>query len=204
MGATSVRVAVVDLDADRPDVVVVHRWAHAPELRSDGSLRWRWSELMENVRTGLDRARELGPLASIGVDGWAVDYGLLGHDGRLLSDPHSYRSPRTRAWRDVARSLGEAELYRRTGIQLLQINTIFQLAAHDGDELARAHRLVMLPELVVYELTGAWTAERSNAGTTGLLDVDTGGWAPDLVEAIGVNPRILPAPETAGRTLGEH
>jgi rhamnulokinase len=204
MGATSVRVAVVDLDADRPDVVVVHRWAHAPELRSDGSLRWRWDELMENVRTGLDRARELGPLASIGVDGWAVDYGLLGRDGRLLSDPHSYRSPRTRAWRDVARSLGEAELYRRTGIQLLQINTIFQLAAHDGDELARAQRLVMLPELVAYELTGAWTAERSNAGTTGLLDVDTGGWAPDLVEAIGVDPRILPAPETAGRTLGEH
>jgi rhamnulokinase len=204
MGATSVRVAVVDLDADRPEVVVVHRWPHAPKPRRDGSLRWQWSELMDNVRLGLDRARELGPLASIGIDGWAVDYGLLGHDGRLLSDPHSYRSPRTHGWRDVARALGEVELYRRTGIQLIPINTIFQLAAHDRDELTSAHRLVMLPELVAYELTGAWTGERSNAGTTGLLDVESGDWARDLVEAIGVDPQILPPPALAGRMLGEH
>ena len=204
MGATSVRVAVVDLDADRPEVVIVHRWPHAPEPRPDGSLRWRWGELTDNVRLGLDRARGLGPLASIGIDGWAVDYGLLRRDGRLVADPHSYRSRRTHAWRAVARSLGEAELYRRTGIQLIPINTIFQLAAHDRDELAEAHRLVMLPELVAYELTGEWTGERSNAGTTGLLDVDTGDWAGDLVDAIGVDPGILPRPEIAGRKLGEH
>ena len=84
MGATSVRVAVVDLDAERPEVVVVHRWFHGPDARPDGSLRWRWGELLDNVRIGLDRAREPGPLASIGVDGWAVDYGLLGEDGKLL------------------------------------------------------------------------------------------------------------------------
>jgi rhamnulokinase len=204
MGATSVRVAVVELGADRPEVDVVHRWFHEPTTRSDGSLRWRWGELLDSVRLGLERAREAGPLASIGVDGWAVDYGLLGGDGRLLSDPHSYRSPRTEGWRDVARSIGEADLYRRTGIQLLPINTIFQLAAHERDELARAHRLVMLPELVAYELTGEAACERSNAGTTGLVDVGTGDWATDLVEAIGVDPRILATPETPGRLLGEH
>jgi rhamnulokinase len=204
MGATSVRVAVVDLDADRPEVVVVHRWLHGPETRPDGSLRWRWHELLDNVRLGLDRALESGPLASIGIDGWAVDYGLLGEDGRLLSDPHCYRSPRTESWRDVARSLGEVELYRRTGIQLIPINTIFQLASHNRDELAKARRLVMLPELVAYELTGEPTSERSNAGTTGLLDVGTGEWATDLVEAIGVDPRILSPPEPAGRRLGVH
>jgi rhamnulokinase len=204
MGATSVRVAVVDLNANEPEVVVVHRWFHGPDPRPDGSLRWRWRELLDNVRLGLDRARESGPLASIGIDGWAVDYGLLGEDGRLLSDPHSYRSPRTEGWRDVVRSLGEVELYRRTGIQLIPINTIFQLASHDTDELRRADRLVMLPELVGYELTGAAASERSNAGTTGLLDVATSQWAADLVEAIGVDPRILPRPEPAGRRLGEH
>jgi rhamnulokinase len=204
MGATSVRVAVVDLDADRPEVAVVHRWLHGPETRPDGSLRWRWRELLDNVRLGLDMALESGPLTSIGIDGWAVDYGLLGEDGRLLSDPHCYRSPRTESWRDVARSLGEVELYRRTGIQLIPINTIFQLASHDTDELARARRLVMLPELVAYELTGEPTSERSNAGTTGLLDVGTGEWATDLVEAIGVDPRILSPPEAAGRRLGVH
>ena len=156
------------------------------------------------MRLGLQQARASGPLASIGVDGWAVDYGLLDEDGVLLSDPHSYRSPRTEGWRDVARSIGEPELYRRTGIQLMPINTIFQLAAHDRDELARARELVMLPELVAYELTGEVAGERSNAGTTGLLDIATGRWADDLATAIGVDPQILPTPEAAGRLLGEH
>ena len=204
MGATSVRVAVVDLNADAPRVEVVHRWQHGPETRPDGSVRWRWRELLANVQVGLDRVLDTGPIASIGVDGWAVDYGLLDEQGRLLSDPHSYRSPRTERWRDVARLLGEAELYRRTGIQLLPINTIFQLAAHDRGELDRAAQLLMLPELVAYELTGQAVGERSNAGTTGLIDVATGAWAVDLAEAVGVAPSILPAIEPAGRLLGEH
>jgi rhamnulokinase len=204
MGATSVRVAVVDLDAEVPHVDVIHRWLHGPESRPDGSVRWRWRDLLENVRLGLDRALASGPLASIGIDGWAVDYGLLGRDGQLLSDPHSYRSSRTNGWLEVARSLGEAELYRRTGIQLMPINTIFQLAAHDRDELRNAWRLVMLPELVAYELTGDVASERSNAGTTGLLDLSTGDWATDLAEAIGVDPQILPSPQPAGRKLGEY
>ena len=204
MGATSVRVAVVELEAEVPRLEIVHRWQHGPEARPDGSVRWRWPELLENVRLGLDRALETGRVDSIGVDGWAVDYGLLDEEGRLLSDPHSYRSTRTDGWRAVARSLGEAELYRRTGVQLMPINTIFQLAAHDRTELERAARLLMLPELVAYELTGAAVGERSNAGTTGLLDVATGSWANDLAEAVGVSPAILPAVEPAGRLLGEH
>jgi rhamnulokinase len=86
----------------------------------------------------------------------------------------------------------------------MPINTIFQLAAHDRSELERAARLLMLPELVAYELTGAAAGERSNAGTTGLLDVATGSWAGDLAEAVGVPLAILPAVEPAGRLLGEH
>jgi rhamnulokinase len=204
MGATSVRVAIVDVEAERPKVEIVHRWFHGPDSRPDGSVRWRWRELVDNVRAGLDAAIAGGLLASIGVDGWGVDYGLLGEDARLLSDPHSYRSPRTNGWRDVARELGESELYRRTGVQLMQINTVFQLAAHDRDELERASRLVMLPELVAYELTEAATSERSNAGTTGLLDAATGEWASELLEAVGVDPAIMPSPEQAGRRLGEY
>jgi rhamnulokinase len=161
-------------------------------------MRWRWRELVENVRIGLDRARALGPLASIGIDGWAVDYGLVDEHGLLLSDPHSYRSPRTEGWRSVAHSLGERELYRRTGIQLMPINTIFQPAAHDREELARAERLVMLPELVAHELTGAAVGERTNAGTTGLLDVATGDWSSDFTVAIG-RSSILPPLEPVGR-----
>lgn len=204
MGATSVRVAVVELEAEAPRLEIVHRWQHGPETCPDGSVRWRWPELLKNVRLGLDHALEKGPIASIGIDGWAVDYGLLDEQGRLLSDPHSYRSTRTDGWRAVARSLGEADLYRRTGVQLMPINTIFQLAAHDRTELERAARLLMLPELVAYELTGAAVSERSNAGTTGLLEVATGAWANDLAEAVGVSSSILPVVRPAGQFLGEH
>jgi rhamnulokinase len=204
MGATSIRVAVVDLAVDAPDVEVVHRWAHGPDSRPDGSVRWRWTELVENVRRGLDRALDDGPLESIGIDGWAVDYGLLGDDGRLLSDPHSYRSGRTASWRSVAQELGDATLYRRTGVQLMPINTIFQLAAHDRAEVRRARRLLMLPELVAYELTGAEVAERTNAGTTGLLDIVTGTWATELITAVGVDPALFPPVERAGRILGRY
>ena len=126
MGATSVRVAVIDLDAESPEIEVVHRWFHGPDTRPDGSVRWRWQELLDNVRLGLASARDAGPLTSIGIDGWAVDYGLLDEHKLLLSDPHSYRSPRTANWRDVVHTVGEVELYRRTGIQLMPINTIFQ------------------------------------------------------------------------------
>jgi rhamnulokinase len=204
MGATSVRVAVVDLDAGAPRIEIVHRWRHGPETRPDGSTRWRWGELLENVRLGLERVLQTGPVASIGVDGWGVDYGLLDEQGRLLSDPHSYRSPRTGRWRDVARLLGEGELYRRTGVQLMPINTIFQLAAHDRAELDRAARLLMLPELLAYELTGEAVGERTNAGTTGLLDVATGTWAGDLAAAVGIPAAILPTVEPAGRMLGRY
>ena len=199
MGATSVRVTVVDLDVDRPEVVVVHRWFHGPEPRPDGSVRWRWSELLDNVRVGLERARESGPLASIGIDGWAVDYGLLGDDGRLLSDPHSYRSPRTRRLAG-GRPLRSA---RRTctggpgSSSCRSTRSSSSPRTMPTNSPGRAG-CVMLPELVAYELTGEVVSERSNAGTTGLLDVTTGEWAADLVEAIGVDPRILPRPE-AGR-----
>jgi rhamnulokinase len=77
MGATSVRVAVVELEVEAPRLEIVHRWPHGPETRPDGSVRWRWPELLENVRLGLDRVLETGPVHSIGVDGWAIDYGLL-------------------------------------------------------------------------------------------------------------------------------
>ena len=204
MGATSVRVAVVDLDAETPEIEVVHRWFHGPETRPDGSVRWRWGELIDNVRLGLERARSqarwLRSASTAGPSTTACSTKTSG----CSRIPHSYRSPRTARWRDVVDALGEPELYRRTGIQLMPINTIFQLAAHDRAELARARHLVMLPELVAHELTGAVAAERSNAGTTGLLDLATDDWAADLCAAVGVDPAILPPPEAGGRLLGEY
>src|SRR5258708_6182740 len=91
-GATSVRVAAVDLDAHPISCEVVLREAHEPVRGDDGSLRWDWSRLVEAAVEGIVRA---GPVASIGIDTWGVDYGLVGRDGNLLSAPYSYRDART-------------------------------------------------------------------------------------------------------------
>jgi rhamnulokinase len=202
LGATSARVAVVD--SEQPEVVdVVLRCAHQPVHHDDGTLRWDWDGLVAEVERGLARALDAGPLDSIGVDTWGVDYGLLDSDGGLVAAPVCYRDPRTDGWRAVAHRLGEKRLYEETGLQLMGINTIFQLAAHDRAELARADRLLMLPELLVHHLTGAATAEVTSAGTTGLVSLHTGTWDAELLDEIDVPASLFAPIATAGGRVGE-
>jgi rhamnulokinase len=205
-GATSIRVCRVDLE-DRPVVAhVVHRHPHAPIRHPDGSLRWDWDRLVAEMHRGLERALEDGPVASIGVDTWGVDYGLLDEQGELVAPPFCYRDERTRDWREVVARIGERRLYELAGLQLMPINSIFQLAAHDAGERARARSLLMLPELVVRDLCGVALAEASSAGTTGLVDVNAGSWSEELLDAIDADPawfhEICPAGTVAGSWRG--
>jgi rhamnulokinase len=202
LGATSVRVVAVDLGAPEPDAQVLHRWPHQPVRHQDGSLRWDWHGILREVERGLELGLAAGPVASIGVDGWGVDYGLLDGRGALLSPPYCYRDERTEDWRTTAERIGSDHLYDVTGIQLLGLNTIFQLAAHDRSERRRAARLLLLPDLVVRMLTGFEGAERSNASTTALLDARTGAWSDELLEAVGLDPALLPPIVPAGRAVG--
>jgi rhamnulokinase len=202
LGATSVRVVAVDLDAPEPAARVLHRWRHLPIRHPDGSLRWDWRGILREVERGLELGLATGPVASIGVDGWGVDYGLLDDRGALLSPPYCYRDERTEGWRTTAERIGAEHLYAVTGIQLLHLNTIFQLAAHDRSELRRAAGLLLLPDLVVRTLTGFEGAERSNASTTALLDARTGDWSAELLEVVGLAPALLPPIVPAGRAVG--
>jgi rhamnulokinase len=202
LGATSVRVVAVDLSGDEPQFEVVHRWRHGPVEHRDGTLRWDWEGIVHEIRHGLDTALDEGGADSVGIDGWGVDYGLLDSDGRLLSPPFSYRDDRTDQWEKTADRVGRDELYTTTGIQLMPINTVFQLDAHLGEELERAERLLLLPDLLAYELTGYVGAELSNASTTALLDPRTGTWSEPLIHALGLDAGLFPpitrAPEQVG------
>jgi rhamnulokinase len=202
LGATSVRVVAVDLGAPEPAAQVLHRWRHQPIRQRDGSLRWDWHGILGEVERGLEAGLAAGPVASIGVDGWGVDYALLDGRGALLSPPHCYRDDRTSGWRATAERVGAERLYAITGIQLLPFNTIFQLAAHDRSELSRAAGLLLLPDLLVRVLTGFEGAERSNASTTALLDAHTGAWSAELLEAVGLDPALLPPIVPAGLAVG--
>ncbi|HUQ40647.1 MAG TPA: FGGY-family carbohydrate kinase [Acidimicrobiales bacterium] len=204
LGATSARVAVVELDGPDPlDVEVVHRYPHAPVRDGGGNLRWEWDRLVAEVERGLQRAQASGPLDSIGIDTWGVDYGLLDAGGTLVAPPFSYRDARTEGWGDVVGRIGAERLYETTGIQLMAINTLFQLAAHDRAELDRAARIVMLPELLVHALTGRVHGERTSAGTSALVDLATGTWEPGLLDAVGVDAALLPPIAAAGTPAGE-
>lgn len=202
-GATSVRVCRVDLDAEVLTPEVVHRVPHAPVADAAGHLRWDWPLITAAVEEGLTRCLAAGPLACIGIDTWAVDYGLLGEDGQLLSAPYSYRDHRTDDYLRIVDEFGAREMYARNGLQLQPFNTIFQLARHDRTELSRARRLLWLPELLVHHLTGVAATERTSAGCSGLVDLATGGWSPELLEVAGVDAELLGAIEPAARLVGE-
>ena len=202
LGATSVRVAAVDMSAAQPSVEILHRWEHSPIRVADGSLRWDWPRIVSEVEAGLEHGLATGEVASIGVDGWGIDYGLIDGTGRLVDLPFSYRDSRTEGWQSTAERIGLERLYERTGVQMMAINTIFQLAVHDPGELARASRILLLPDLLVHHLTGQVAAERSNVSTTALMDIRTGEWAADLVADLSLDPSLFPPVVGAGTAAG--
>ena len=201
-GATSVRVCRIDLAAPTLTAEVVHRIAHKPRRDAKGHLRWDWDAITRAVVDGLDRCLTLGPLASIGVDTWAVDYGLLDDADRLLSAPFCYRDGRTDGYRGIVDEFGAERMYAISGLQLQPFNSIFQLAVHDREELQRAGRLLWLPELIVHHLTGVAITERTSAGCSGLVDVTSGDWSQTLLDVAGVDRSLVGEIQTAGRVVG--
>lgn len=204
LGASSGRVIVGRVGAGGLELHEVHRFANRPVALPDG-LHWNVLGLYTEILDGLRAAHRLAPdLASIGVDSWAVDYGLIDGSGRLLGLPYHYRDHRTAD--GVARvdaALSRDDLYQRTGLQFLPLNTIYQLAAARGTaELEGAARMLLIPDLIGYWLTGMEVAERTNASTTGLFDLDRGDWARGLAELIGLPPSLFPPVADPGEQLG--
>ncbi|WP_405801454.1 rhamnulokinase family protein [Streptomyces sp. NBC_01506] len=185
------------------DLTEVHRFPNRP-VRLPGSLRWDVLALYQGVLDGLGRAARTYDVASIGIDSWAVDYGLLDADGQLLGNPHHYRDTRTegvgeRVWETVP----AAELYRITGLQHLPFNTVFQLAAACGSaQLASARTLLMIPDLVTHWLTGSVGVEATNASTTGLFDARAGDWSYELMERLGIDRSLFPPIRRPGDAAG--
>jgi rhamnulokinase len=206
LGATSGRVVVGRVGAGELRLEEVGRFANTP-VRLPSGLHWNVAGLYQGVLDGL-RAAGLAAgaagLASVGIDTWAVDYGLLDADGVLLGLPFHYRDPRTaRVAERVRDEAGARALYRANGLQHLPFNTVFQLAAAAGSaQLAAARTLLLIPDLLTYWLTGQVGAEVTNASTTGLLDAATGAWSRRIAELVGLDPALLPALREPGTRVG--
>jgi rhamnulokinase len=202
LGATSGRVMLGTVGRNELTLTPLARFANLPVRTTDG-LHWNILELYRNVLAGLTAAARQQPrLASVGIDSWAVDYGLLRGD-RLLGEPYHYRDGRTATGVDRTHALVSAdELYRTNGLQFLPFNTLYQLAAEDEGVLGAADSLLLIPDLLAFWLTGRRVAERSNASTTGLLDLATGDWNGALLGRLGLPPRLLAELVDAGTTIG--
>ncbi|SFK04173.1 rhamnulokinase [Streptosporangium canum] len=197
LGASSGRVMTARIDGGRVRLTEVHRFANRP-VRVGGTLHW---DILALHRGVLDGLREAGPVDSVGIDSWAVDYGLLDGAGRLIGNPVHYRDERTAGIMErVAAEVGADALYQAGGLQFLPFNTVYQLLAEP--DLDRAETLLMIPDLLTHWLTGSVGAEATNASTTGLYDVRTGGWARELTERLGLPARILPELRQPGAAAG--
>jgi len=206
LGAGSGRVIVGRVSGEGIELQEVHRFTHEVR-RIDGHERWDFARILAEVERGLALAgRAAGPgLRSVGVDGWGVDHGFLGVRGELLADPITYRDARTNGRLErLFERVPRRELYARTGIQCLPINTSVQLFAQveAGEWPAGATRMLMIPDLVHRHLCGSEASEETNASTTQLLGARSRRWDQELCAHLGIPREVLPPLVKAGTPLG--
>ncbi len=207
LGAESGRVILGCFDGQHLALEEVHRFANRPVF-IHGHRFWNLFSLWSDILDGLRKAKRIvGTLDSIGVDTWGVDYGLVDARGLLLGQPFQYRDHRTDGVQEeVYALLPRPVLYQRTGIQFLPFNTLFQLYAHEQmrpGELARSHRLLMIPDLLHNWLSGSFVGERTNATTTQCWNAMTSTWATDLLEHLQLPTTMLPPVVEPGTVLGK-
>jgi rhamnulokinase len=199
LGASGGRVIAGRVSGSGVELHEVSRFPNEP-VRAGGTLHWDILGLYRSVCSGLAAAASTFSLASVGIDTWGVDFGLLDAAGALVGNPVHYRDSRTDG---VTVPVSAETLYAVTGIQHLPINTIYQLAAAAGTPaLSAARTLLLIPDLLAYWLTGAVGAEVTNASTTGLLDVTTRTWAAGLIEQAGIPVGIFPPLRQPGDLIG--
>ncbi|WAJ32158.1 rhamnulokinase [Arthrobacter sp. FX8] len=205
IGASSGRVMLGRVSPDSGvSLETVHRFPNGV-VELDGGLRWDFDALFAEVLAGLRAAATAAAaqgetIASIGIDTWAVDYGLVNKAGELVAQPFSYRDDRSRAAvAPVHAKLDPARLYRTTGLQFLQFNTIYQLAAERNLAGLKA---LLIPDLIAFLLTGVRRTEATNASTTGLFDAVAGEWATDFFTALGLRKDLFPPLIQPGEPYG--
>lgn len=204
IGASGGRVMAGVVDGRSTTLHTVRRFPNGA-APSQGHLRWDLTGLFGEVQRGLSAlARHFPEVESIGIDTWAVDYGLLDADGRLLAEPISYRDSRTDSVIErVHDRVTQDQLYALNGLQYLPFNTLYQLVAEKESPLwDKGAHVVLLPDLIAYWLTGQLRTEATNASTTGLLDVSTGDWSPELLDLLDLPRHLLPEIEQPGEVRG--
>lgn len=204
-GASSGRAIIGTFDGNRIRLQEVHRFSNDPVIIGE-TMYWDTLRLFFEMKQGMLSAKQNGGFDSIGVDTWGVDFGLLDKYGNLIGNPVHYRDARNVGMSEKSFSmLGRDEFYGITGIQIMDINTAFQLLSikeKQPEILDATECMLFTPDLLNYFLTGEKKAEYSIASTSQLLDARRRCWSDKVIDALGLPKRIFPEIIPSGTTLG--
>jgi sugar (pentulose or hexulose) kinase len=208
LGASSGRTIVGTLDSGKLTLKEMNRFWNGPtEIR--GTLHWDFVHLLRNIKEGIALAKkEYGDdLVSMGIDTWGVDFGLFDSDGKLLRNPVNYRDSRTAGmFEKVFERVPKEEVFKQTGIQFMELNTLYQLMAlslEDSFQYRNAKKLLFSPDLLSYWLTGNMVAERSIASTSQFYNPVTKDWAYDLLDKLGIRTDLFADLVDPGTVIGD-
>ena len=204
-GASGGRAMCGTFDGDKISIEELHRFSNDPVILN-GSMYWDVLRLFFEIKQGLIKAKKCGKIESIGIDTWGVDFGLIDEEGRLLENPVHYRDARTEGMIEESFKLIDKEkFYQITGNQFMDLNTAFQLLSlvkTRKELLEKADKMILMPDLFNYFLTGEKKAEYSIASTTQLLDAKKGEWSDEVIEALGIPKHIFPEIVPTGTKIG--
>ncbi len=205
-GASSGRAILGSFDGEKITLREIHRFSNDP-VDVNGTIYWDVLRLFHEIKQGLIKAKNDGGYSSIGIDTWGVDFGLIDECGCLLENPVHYRDTRTSGMIDEAfKSLPKEEFYNLTGIQFMELNTVFQLLSLKLKRphiLERADKLLFMPDLFAYMLTGVKSTEYSIATTSQMIDLKTKGWSKEVLDRLGLPERLLTNIVPSGTVIGK-
>lgn len=205
-GASSGRAVLCSIENGQISLNEVHRFPNDPVKMGD-RLYWDFVRLFHEIKQGISKAVKAGGFDSIGIDTWGVDFGLLDSHGRLMSNPVHYRDERTTGIPEkVFKKISKEDIYKRTGIQFMRINTLYQLAylaEFESDTLHNADCLLFIPDLMAYYLTGKKRAEYTICSTSNLLNCKTGVWDGEILDTLEIPAKLFPQMIHPGDTYGK-
>ena len=204
LGAQSCRISLLSWNRDEPVIEEIHRFPNAPVQTSEG-LCWDIEAVFAGMMKGSRECAARAPegIASIAVDGWAVDYVRLDKNGDPVAIPFCYRDARTEQAESKAHSvLSPSQLYSLTGIQIARFNTVYQLYADKLAGCDPATPWINLPEFITYRLCGKRVSEYTNATHTGLVRLGTNHWCDEIFRELGLNVSAAPTIVPSGSVLG--
>ena len=204
IGASSGRAILAEYDGRALTYREVYRFENR-SYSADGVLRWDLGGLMAQIRLCIGAA---GPVDSIGFDTWGVDFGLLDRAGRLIEDPVHYRDGRGgEGLRMALSAMPEDLLYRATGNQIMEINSLFRLLwiqTHQPELWQRTQRVLFMPDLIAYLLCGISVCERTIASTSQMLDPKTGTWSDPVLGTYKIPWQLFPPLVKSGTPIGTY